>query len=40
MEGIRAVKAVQGVKDYDFKGPEKRLTYPWAKGLKADEIVS
>ena len=21
-------------------GPEKRLTYPWAKGLKADEILA
>lgn len=63
IEGIRAVKATQGVKDYDvntmatrqemrayvcgqchveyyFKGPEKRLTYPWTKGLKADEILS
>ena len=60
IEGIRGVKASQGVKDYDvnrdatrqemrafvcgqchveyyFKGPEKRLTYPWAKGLKVDE---
>jgi nitrite reductase (cytochrome c-552) len=26
--------------EYYFKGPEKRLTYPWAKGLKADEILS
>ena len=57
IEGIRAYKAGQGVKDYDvntmatrqemrtfvcgqchveyyFKGPEKRLTYPWAKGLR------
>lgn len=63
IEGIRAVKATQGVQDYDvntmatrqemrayvcgqchveyyFKGPEKRLTYPWTKGLKADEILS
>ena len=63
IEGIRAVKATQGVNDYDvntmatrqemrayvcgqchveyyFKGPEKRLTYPWTKGLKADEILS
>jgi nitrite reductase (cytochrome c-552) len=63
LEGIRAFKASQGVKDYDpnraatrqemrsyvcgqchdeyyFKGPEKRLTYPWTKGLKADEILS
>ena len=63
MEGIRAVKATQGVADYDvnrdatrqemrtfvcgqchveyyFKGPEKRLTYPWSKGLTADSILS
>ncbi len=26
--------------EYYFKGPEKRLTYPWFKGLKADEILS
>ena len=25
---------------YCFSGPEKRLTYPWAKGLKADEILA
>ena len=23
-----------------LQGPEKRLTYPWAKGLKADQILS
>ncbi len=63
IEGIRALKASQGVQNYDvnrmatrqemrafvcgqchveyyFKGPEKRLTYPWFKGLKADEILS
>ena len=63
IEGIRAIKAAQGVTDYDvnatatrqemrayvcgqchveyyFKGAEKRLTYPWDKGLKADEILS
>jgi nitrite reductase (cytochrome c-552) len=63
LEGIRALKASQGVADYDpntmatraemrsfvcgqchveyyFKGPEKRLTYPWSKGLRADEILS
>ena len=63
LEGIRALKATQGVADYDpntmasrqemrafvcgqchveyyFKGPEKRLTYPWTKGLKADEILA
>ncbi len=62
VEGMRALKASEGVKDYDvnkaatrqemrafvcgqchveyyFKGTEKRLTYPWAKGLKADEIL-
>ena len=62
IEGLRALKASQGVQNYDvntmatrqemrayvcgqchveyyFKGPEKRLTYPWAKGLKADEIL-
>ncbi len=61
LEGIRALKASEGVKDYDvntmatrqemrgfvcgqchveyyFKGPEKRLTYPWAKGLKVEQI--
>jgi nitrite reductase (cytochrome c-552) len=25
--------------EYYFKGPEKRLTYPWAKGLTVDKIV-
>lgn len=63
LEGIRALKAHEGVKDYDvntmatrqemrtyvcaqchveyyFKGPEKRLTYPWAKGVNADEILA
>ena len=62
LEGIRTLKAAQGVKDYDvntmatrqemrtfvcgqchveyyFKGDEKRLTYPWAKGLRANEIA-
>ena len=62
IEGIRALKASEGVKDYDvntmatrqemrsfvcgqchveyyFKGDEKRLTYPWAKGLKVDQIA-
>jgi nitrite reductase (cytochrome c-552) len=63
MEGIRKVKAAQGVQDFDvnrdatrqemrayvcgqchveyyFHGAEKRLTYPWDKGLRADEILS
>ncbi|MBI1386998.1 MAG: ammonia-forming cytochrome c nitrite reductase subunit c552 [bacterium] len=26
--------------EYYFKGKEKRLTYPWTKGLKADQILS
>jgi len=61
MEGIRALKASQGIKDYDvnamatrqemrafvcgqchveyyFKGPEKRLVYPWANGIKIEQI--
>jgi len=25
--------------EYYFKGDEKRLTYPWSKGIKADEIL-
>jgi nitrite reductase (cytochrome c-552) len=63
MEGIKALKEHQGIKDYDvnkqaspqemrtfvcaqchveyyFKGKEKRLVFPWFKGLKADEILS
>jgi nitrite reductase (cytochrome c-552) len=61
MEGIKALKASQGIQNYDvnamatrqemrsyvcgqchveyyFKGPEKRLTYPWAKGTKVEQI--
>ena len=63
IEGMRALKAGQGVQNYDvntqatrqemrsyvcgqchveyyFKGPEKRLVYPWAKGLKIDDIYA
>jgi len=63
LEGIRALKASQGIPDYDpnvsatrqemrafvcgqchveyyFQGPEKRLTYPWAKGLKIENILA
>ncbi|HXU91884.1 MAG TPA: ammonia-forming cytochrome c nitrite reductase subunit c552 [Methylomirabilota bacterium] len=63
MEGMRALKASQGVRDYDvnaqatrqemrafvcgqchveyyFKGQEKRLVYPWARGLKVDNILA
>jgi nitrite reductase (cytochrome c-552) len=63
LEGIRALKASQGVPDYDvntmasrqemrafvcgqchveysFQGPEKRLVYPWAQGLRVDELLA
>jgi nitrite reductase (cytochrome c-552) len=63
IEGIRALKASQGVRDYDvnrmatrqemrayvcgqchveyyFRGKEKRLVYPWSKGLKVEEILA
>jgi nitrite reductase (cytochrome c-552) len=63
IEGIRAYKASQGIRDYDvntmatrqemrayvcgqchveyyFKGAEKRLTYPWSKGLKIEDILN
>jgi nitrite reductase (cytochrome c-552) len=63
IEGIRTLKALQGVQDYDvnkmatrqemrsfvcgqchveyyFKGPEKRLVYPWQNGIKVDEIYT
>ncbi len=63
LEGMRALKASQGVQSYDpntmatrqemrayvcaqchveyyFKGPEKRLVFPWAKGLGADQILA
>lgn len=62
MEGIKALKASEGIKDFDpntmatrqemrsyvcaqchveyyFKGPEKRLVYPWAKGLKVEQML-
>ncbi|MGH9869613.1 MAG: ammonia-forming cytochrome c nitrite reductase subunit c552 [Candidatus Polarisedimenticolia bacterium] len=26
--------------EYYFKGPEKRLVYPWAQGIKADQILA
>ncbi|MEP0772744.1 MAG: ammonia-forming cytochrome c nitrite reductase subunit c552 [Acidobacteriota bacterium] len=63
MEGIRALKAAQGVADYDvnrdatrqemrsfvcgqchveyyFKGTEKRLVYPWARGHKIEDMLA
>ncbi|HKP14224.1 MAG TPA: ammonia-forming cytochrome c nitrite reductase subunit c552, partial [Blastocatellia bacterium] len=36
---MRAFVCGQCHVEYYFKGPEKRLTYPWAKGLKVDNIV-
>jgi nitrite reductase (cytochrome c-552) len=63
IEGIRALKASEGIADYDvntmatrqemrafvcgqchveyyFRGPEKRLVYPWAGGLKVQQIYA
>ena len=35
---MRAFVCGQCHVEYYFKGPEKRLVYPWAKGLKVEEI--
>ena len=63
IEGIKIVKAAEGIDDYDvnsmatrqemrtfvcaqchveyyFKGEDKRLTYPWSKGLRGDDILA
>jgi nitrite reductase (cytochrome c-552) len=63
MEGMRALRAGEGVASYDvnrdasrqemrtfvcgqchveyyFQGPEKKLVYPWAKGLSGDSILA
>jgi nitrite reductase (cytochrome c-552) len=37
---MRAFVCGQCHVEYYFKGPEKRLVYPWTKGLKADEILT
>jgi nitrite reductase (cytochrome c-552) len=37
---MRAFVCAQCHVEYYFKGPEKRLTYPWANGLRADEILA
>ena len=37
---MRAFVCGQCHVEYYFRGTEKRLTYPWDKGLKADEILS
>ncbi|MBA3950224.1 MAG: ammonia-forming cytochrome c nitrite reductase subunit c552 [Acidobacteria bacterium] len=38
-QDMRAFVCGQCHVEYYFKGPEKRLTYPWANGLKADQIL-
>ena len=37
---MRAYVCGQCHVEYYFKGQEKRLTYPWDKGLKADDILA
>jgi len=37
---MRAFVCGQCHVEYHFKGPEKRLTYPWAKGLKVENILA
>ncbi|MGH8636225.1 MAG: ammonia-forming cytochrome c nitrite reductase subunit c552, partial [Burkholderiales bacterium] len=37
---MRAFVCGQCHVEYYFKGPEKRLTYPWSRGLKVDEILA
>ncbi len=37
---MRAYVCGQCHVEYYFAGPEKRLTYPWAKGLRADDALA
>jgi nitrite reductase (cytochrome c-552) len=37
---MRAYVCGQCHVEYYFKGPEKRLVYPWAKGLKVEDILA
>ena len=37
---MRAYVCGQCHVEYYFRGPEKRLTYPWEKGLRADQILA
>jgi nitrite reductase (cytochrome c-552) len=37
---MRAFVCGQCHVEYYFKGPEKRLTFPWHKGLKVDDIIA
>jgi nitrite reductase (cytochrome c-552) len=39
-QDMRAYVCGQCHVEYYFKGPEKRLVYPWTKGLKADDIIA
>lgn len=63
IEGLRALKSHDGIKNYDvntmatrqemrsfvcgqchveyyFQGPEKRLVFPWANGLRVDDMLA
>jgi nitrite reductase (cytochrome c-552) len=37
---MRSFVCAQCHVEYYFKGPERRLVYPWAKGLKADDMLA
>ncbi len=37
---MRSFVCAQCHVEYYFKGPEKRLTYPWANGIRAEEILA
>ena len=37
---MRAYVCGQCHVEYYFKGPEKRLTYPWHNGLRVDDILA
>ena len=37
---MRAFVCGQCHDEYHFKGPEKRLVYPWAKGLQVENILA
>ncbi|RPJ58050.1 MAG: ammonia-forming cytochrome c nitrite reductase subunit c552 [Acidobacteria bacterium] len=37
---MRAYVCGQCHVEYYFRGPEKRLVYPWSKGLRADQILA
>jgi nitrite reductase (cytochrome c-552) len=37
---MRAYVCGQCHVEYSFKGPQKRLVYPWAKGMKVEEILA